>query len=65
MKVTVTLRRDDRLLAERVVEGEHRYRFSVPPGDVVVTSDQGGTTPAKVTIEAGHTTVANLPSTCR
>jgi hypothetical protein len=64
MKVKVTLLQGNRVIGEHVVQGQHRYRFSVPPGNYVVKSDQGGTTPANVTIEEGGSTVANLNSIC-
>jgi hypothetical protein len=65
MKVKVTLLQDARVIGVQVVQGQHRYRFSVPSGNYVVKSDQGGTTPAKVTVKSGQTTVADLPSICR
>jgi hypothetical protein len=65
IKVRVSILQQARIVAVQTVQGRHRYRFSVPPGNYVVRSDQGGTTPAKIVVTSGQNTVADLPSICR
>jgi hypothetical protein len=64
IEVRVSILQGSRVLAVQVVQGQHRYRFSVPPGNYVVKSDQGMRTPAKVMVTAGRNTTADLPSGC-
>ena len=65
LPVTVYLTRGSRTEAEQIVKGTHTYRFSVPAGDyVVATHEGGGSKPLAITVHAGRTVHANIPSYC-
>lgn len=64
VKVHVHLFKSTRVIAEQTETGSHTFRFVVPPGNYVVSSNQSATTPTAVTIKPGKTRTVNLYSRC-
>jgi hypothetical protein len=62
--VEVTLRKGDRLLARQTGLGSHTYRFSVPAGTYVVTTNQSCVVPVTVRLRARQVVHADLWAAC-
>ena len=63
-QVEVIVYRDHRAVAHQVKPGSHTYRFSLPPGQYEVTTDQSYVVPANVSLRQGQLVHADLISSC-
>jgi hypothetical protein len=62
--VRVQLLKDIRVVAVQTVTGSHTFRFTAPPGEYVVKSNQSATSPSHISITSGATTTTNIYSAC-
>jgi len=63
-QVEVIVYRDHRAVAHQVKPGSHTYRFSLPPGQYEVTTDQSYAVPANLSLRQGQLVHADLISSC-
>lgn len=67
-RVTVTVSRGSRVVGRQMVVMGHTYRFAVSPGEYVVSTRAGKSGPlftVHLTVAAGTTVHADLPTLCR
>ena|SRR5664280_486373 len=63
-QVEILVYRDHRVVAHEAKLGSHTYRFSLPPGQYEVTTDQSYVVPANITLRSGQVVHADLRATC-
>ena len=62
--VVAKLLQGKRVVALQTHLGNRSFRFLVPPGKYIVTSDQSYAVPVQVTVRSGTATHANVFSAC-
>ena len=63
-QVEVIVYQDHRIVAHQAKLGSHTYRFSLPPGQYEVATDQSYVVPANVSLRQGQQVHADLISSC-
>jgi hypothetical protein len=62
--VRVTITQGSQTVASKTVRETHTFRFLVPRGRYLVSSDQSGVAPVTVTVQTGGTDHVNLLANC-
>jgi hypothetical protein len=62
--VAVIVRRGNKIVAQQASLGSYLYRFSLPPGNYLVTTDQSYVVPAQVSLRPNQVVHADLISAC-